>query len=314
MKYFYFLLFASITFAQTAGWQKNVIINHQGINRQFDVYIPQNLKKNPELLIQLHGGTQSKDEIYSNSGEAPKYWKEIADRESFLLIVPNGTNLKTGKSEGNTLNWNDCRMPLKDDKQADDVGFIAKIIDWSITNYQINEKKVFATGVSNGGFMSYRLALELPNRITAIAAFAANSPKDSECKLSGNSIPVMIVNGTEDKFIPFNGGITKFKNESILSSQETVDFWLKNNGLSNVKPVLVNFPNTNKKDKSSVTSYLYQEAEKKPVFYCIVKGGGHTMPGKKYVLSRFFQKIVGHQNQDIEGAELAWEFFKGISK
>ena len=309
------LLFNSAIFSQEKSfWIKNFEINHDGISRYFDVFIPLILNKNPELVIQLHGGTQSKDKIYDGEDSASKYWKEVAEKNNFLLIVPNGTDLSTGLSKGDNLNWNDCRMPIKNDKQADDVGFISKIIDWSIANYNVNDKKVYVTGVSNGGFMSYRLALEIPTKITAIAAFAANFPKESECDPSGIAIPVMIVNGKKDMFIPFDGGITKFRKEAILSSQQTVDFWVKNNFQGNYFPK-IEITKLGRGSKKRITYTIYDsENSKSQIRYYQIENGGHTMPGKKYVLSKFSQKIIGKQNQDIEGAEFAWEFFKSVSK
>jgi polyhydroxybutyrate depolymerase len=316
----FFLFFSSFIFAQDKSfWIKDGRMEHDGLTRYFDVFVPSVLKANPELVIQLHGGTQSKDELYDKNSGASRMWKEVAEKNSFLLIVPNGTNLKTGKADGQSLNWNDCRMPIKNEKQADDVGFISKIIDWSIQKYNTDPYKTFITGVSNGGFMSYRLALEIPNKITAIAAFVANFPSETECVPTSMYvptaaiIPVMIVNGTKDSFIPFDGGITSFKKESILSSQETVNFWIKNNKIASIKPQVIPILDISKKDKSTVVQYLYGSGDKK-VSYYVVTGGGHTMPGKKYVLPKIIQKIVGKQNQDIEGAEIAWDFFKGISK
>jgi len=317
MRFYVFFFYTSIVFAQPlqSGWQKNVMISHEGINRYFDVYIPRLLGKEPALVLQLHGGTQSKDEIYNKNAGASRYWKDCADKNSFLLIVPNGTNLETGLSEGNTLNWNDCRVPRPNQKEADDVGFISKIIDWSVLTYQVNSRKVYVTGISNGGFMAYRLALELPNKITAIAAFAANFPKESECTPSRIPLPVMIVNGTKDQFIPFEGGITKFKSEQILSSQETVNFWLENNTIASKKPQCSIVSDIHKRDNSTISIFDFGgDNPNRKVRYCIVQGGGHTMPGKKYVLKKIIQKIVGNQNQDLEGAELAWDFFKDISK
>jgi polyhydroxybutyrate depolymerase len=299
---------------QNTGWSKNIEIINDGIARYFDVFVSKNWKKKSELVIQLHGGTQSKDKLYDDNGGGSKYWKDLAEKENFLLIVPNGTNSETGKTTGDKLNWNDCRVH-PNDNNADDVGFISKIIDWSIANYSINAKKVYITGVSNGGLMSYRLALEIPQKITAIAAFNANFYKESECKNTNIPIPVMIVNGTKDKFMPFDGGKTKFRNEDALSSKETVNFWIKNNHLDDRNVVVTSVFDTNKDDKSTIQSFFYKDSnDNNAVLYCIVNGAGHTMPGKKYVLSRFIQRLVGRQNQDIEGAEMAWEFFKGISK
>jgi polyhydroxybutyrate depolymerase len=319
MKYFILLFFIfsfnSHSQSQKVGWIKNIEINHGGITRYFDVFIPKKLKINPELVIQLHGGTQSKNDLYQHRS-ASKYWKEVSDENSFLLIVPNGIDTKTGNTKEGRLNWNDCRIHIKE-VQADDVGFISKIIDWSIINYKVNDKKVFVTGVSNGGLMCYRLALEIPQKITGIAAFNANLYKESECTITNIPIPVMIVNGTKDEFMPFYGGKTKFRNEDALSSQETVDFWIKNNYIRDKeydthKQSLIKY---NNKEMESVTYNVYYEDEcRATIRYYEIKGAGHAMPGKKYVLSRFEQRIVGKQSQAFEGAQIAWDFFKSICK
>ena len=312
MKYFFILLVSFTSVSQTSGWNKDLEILIDGTTRYYDVYVPSNLNQNPALVIQLHGGTQSKEEIYNDNAGASKYWKDVAEKEHFLLIVPNGTNIKTGAAKGNNLNWNDCRVH-PNDNNADDVGFISKLIDIAIENYKVNNKKVFVTGVSNGGLMCYRLGLEIPNRITAIAAFNANLSKESECKLSNIPISVMIVNGVQDKFMPFYGGKSKFRKDDFLSSQETVDFWVKNNfkGTYISKDII----KYNTAEMQPITLTIYnKENQNNQIQYYEIKDGGHTMPGKKYVLSRFIQRIVGKQNESVEGAEIAWEFFKNVSK
>jgi polyhydroxybutyrate depolymerase len=320
MKYLLFLIsivpYNFYSQSQKVGWIKNIQINHGGITRYFDLFIPKNLKTNPELVIQLHGGTQSKDDLHKQNAGASKYWKEVSEENSFLLILPNGIDTKTGNTKSGKLNWNDCRIHLKE-IQADDVGFISKIIDWSVLNYQVNDKKVFVTGVSNGGLMCYRLALEIPQKITAIAAFNANLYKESECKNTNIPIPVMIVNGTEDEFMPFYGGKTKFRNEEALSSQETVNFWIKNNYIRDKEYDThkhSSIKNDNGQMKSITYNTYYDNECHVSIHYYEIKNAGHAMPGRKYVLSRLKQRILGKQNQDIEGAQIAWNFFKSVCK
>lgn len=304
------LLVNSVLFSQDKSFLiKNAELEHDGITRYFDVFIPLKLKQNPELVIQLHGGNKNKDYLYDENGGASKYWKDIAEKNNFVLLVPNGIDTKTGNAKNGELHWNDCRIH-DNDIQVDDVGFISKLIDWSVQNYKINQKKVFVTGVSNGGLMCYRLALEIPNKITAIAVFNANLYKESECKNTNISVPVMIVNGKKDKFMPFYGGKSKFRHEEVLSSQETVNFWVKNNFQSN------NFPKKDIMKIGNAITYTIYDSENlhSQIRYYEIDDEGHNMPGKKYVLPKFSQRIVGKQNQEIEGAEIAWDFFKEISK
>ncbi len=312
----FLLVFSSLGFSQEKSfWRKDIEIQIGNTIRYFDVFIPLIIETNPKLVILLHGGTQSKEELFDSNAGASKYWKEVAEKNNFLLVVPNGTNYKNGKTKGSNLNWNDCRKDeiLKNKYQFNDVEFISKLIDWSSENYKINTQKVFATGTSNGGLMCFRLATELPQKITAIATFSANLFQENECVSSNFPIPVMIVSGTKDEFIPFNGGKTKFKNEDVKSSQETVDYWIKNNNLSKEDVLKTDIPQTINDDDSTIKKYVFGNSEnQKQVVYFVVDGGGHTMPGKKYVLSTFKQRIVGRQNQDVEGAEIAWNFFNTL--
>jgi polyhydroxybutyrate depolymerase len=312
----FFLLFNNLFFSQEKSfWKKNVEIQIGSTIRYFDVFVPFVLETNPKLVILLHGGTQCKEELFDSNAGATKYWKEVAEKNNFLLVVPNGTNLINGKTNGSDLNWNDCRKDeiLKNKYQSNDVDFISKLIDWSSENYKINTQKVFATGTSNGGLMCFRLATELPQKITAIATFSANLFQENECISANLPIPVMIVNGTKDEFIPFNGGKTKFKNENVKSSQETIDYWIKNNNLSKDDVLKTDIPQTINDDDSTIKKYVFGNLKsQKQVVYYIIEGGGHTMPGQKHVLSKFKQRIVGKQNQDVEGAQIAWDFFSKL--
>ncbi len=311
-----FLVFSTLLFSQEKSfWKKDVEINVGNTIRYFDVFFPLILETNPKLVILLHGGTQSKEELFDSNAGASKYWKEVAEKNNFLLVVPNGTNIKNGKTKGSELNWNDCRKDeiQKNKYQSNDVDFISRIIDWASENYKINTQKVFATGTSNGGLMCFRLATELPQKITAIATFSANLFQENECVSMNLPIPVMIVNGTKDEFIPFNGGKTKFKSEDVKSSQETVDFWIKNNNLSKDDVQKTEIRQTINDDDSTVRKYVFGNLKsQKQVVYYVIDGGGHTMPGQKYVLSKFKQRIVGRQNQDVEGAEIVWDFFNKL--
>ncbi len=312
----FFLVFSSLLFSQEKSfWKKDLEIQIGNTIRYFDVFVPLILESSPKLVILLHGGTQSKEELFYSNAGATKYWKEVAEKNNFLLVVPNGTNLNNGKTKGSNLNWNDCRKDeiQKNKYQSNDVEFISKLIDWCSENYKINTRKVFATGTSNGGLMCFRLATELPQKITAIATFSANLFQENECISANVPISVMIVNGTKDEFIPFNGGKTKFKNEYVKSSQETVDFWIRNNNLSKDDVLKTDMPQTINEDDSTVKKYVFGNSKnQKQVVYFVVDGGGHTMPGQKYVLSTFKQRIVGRQNQDVEGAQIAWDFFSKL--
>ncbi|MCF6193388.1 MAG: hypothetical protein L3J46_03530, partial [Kangiellaceae bacterium] len=193
------------------GWHKSKF-KHAGIIREYRYFIPSNYKESLPIVILLHGGTQSMKKLFSRKAGASKQWPILAEKENFVLLVPNGTNPKTLKGSGSKQNWNDCRIPEKGRRYgvvADDVGFISELIDWSTKELLTDINQVFVTGASNSGMMSYRLAMELPEKIAAVAAFIANLPADSECKANNIPIPIMIFNGTKDPFMPWSGGELK---------------------------------------------------------------------------------------------------------
>jgi polyhydroxybutyrate depolymerase len=99
-------------------------------------------------------------------------WRDLAEENGFLLIVPNGTNARIGDPRGNDQNWNDCRSAARvGETKADDVGFIIALVEWAQREMRIDPLRVYATGASNGGGMSYRLAIERPDRFAAVAVF-----------------------------------------------------------------------------------------------------------------------------------------------
>ncbi|HLR32474.1 MAG TPA: dienelactone hydrolase family protein [Fodinibius sp.] len=293
------------------GWHEGSL-QHDGLERVFLFYIPQNLPDNPPVVILLHGGTRSMNKLFNKNAGGTKEWPAVAEDEGFLLLVPNGTGIRDGSPTGNNQQWNDCR-PVG--STADDVGFISELISWADQKASINNNRVYVTGVSNGGVMAYRLARELDNKITAIAAFIANKPKNSQCNSSG-VVPVMMVNGTEDPTMPFNGGqVSNGGRGKVLSTEATVDFWANQNSVS-TKPVAVDtLQNINQDDESHVIRMRYGSSQlgAPAVLYKVV-GGGHLMPSIEYVVPHWIERLIGNQNNDVEGARITWQFLSQHSK
>jgi len=90
--------------------------------------------------------------------------------------------------------------------ESDDVGFVLAILDLVAESVRFDPDRVFVTGASNGGMMTFRLALEANDRFTAAAAVIANLPDPSECRPLVDPIPMLIMNGTDDPLMPYEGG------------------------------------------------------------------------------------------------------------
>jgi polyhydroxybutyrate depolymerase len=301
------------------GWNENLTITVGGQARYFRVYQPAGIAANAPVVIMLHGGSQSMTEIFDTSAGGTRVWTNVADDEKFLLVVPNGVDGTTNNANGNSQSWNDCRTLTSANpgfSGADDVTFISELIEWTKKSFSIDNTRVYATGVSNGGMMSYRLATEFNNKIAAIAAFIALQPDPSECPSPSAAMPMMICVGTQDPLMPFVGGNVSGSNRgSVKSSAETLDFWLAVNGVSITDIAQTSLPNVNTNDNSYVIKRLFggSNPNKEIEFYTVV-GGGHCMPSISNPLSVASQTTIGPQNKDMEGARVAWDFLKRHKK
>jgi polyhydroxybutyrate depolymerase len=294
---------------QKGAWQEGTLA-HGNLTRHFRYYAPANLPANAPVVILFHGGRQSMRKVFEERAGGTQAWLALADRHKFLLVVPNGVNSESGDTNGDKQNWNDCRQQGAAIDQIDDVGFTSKLIDWAGEKYQVDRTRVYATGASNGGMMSQRVAIELGNKVAAIASFIGNMPEPNECKAATRSVPVMMANGTEDPIMPWAGGEVAGGGGKVLSTPATLNYWLKVNRVEGVTPVTTQLPNLDPRDRSKVQLDRYEPRSNGAVvwFYKVV-GGGHNMPSIQYETPRFMQRrLVGNQNHDMEGAEAAWNF------
>ena len=138
------------------GGQKS--IESGGLERRYSVHLPPSYEVGTPtpLIIAFHGGGGDGEGM-----ELLTHMDEISDRERFIVVYPDGIN----------RNWNDGRSQIN--PGVDDVGFVRDLLDQLGSDYSIDTKRVYATGISNGGFMSYRLAFDLSGRFAAIASVGA---------------------------------------------------------------------------------------------------------------------------------------------
>ena len=131
------------------------------------------------LVIVLHGhGGSAAQALGQRRGQAPlSLWLSIADREGIVVLAPDGV-----QAADHPAGWNDCRQDSQDLPHTDDVGFIRALLDEAVQRYRVDPQRVYLIGMSNGGMMSYRLAIELGPRIAAFAAVSASmAPSHSAC-------------------------------------------------------------------------------------------------------------------------------------
>ena len=158
--------------------------------------------------------------------------------------------------------------------------------------------------------MSLRLAIEAGETFAAIAPVVAAMPKSSKCSQPDTQVALMLLSGTNDAILPYDGGQMPGGRGEVLSAVDTITFW-KNLNQNTSTATVENLPDINMLDASTVIRSSYSgETRIQDVILITMDGAGHTEPSIAEQFSGVFEAIVGRQNHDVEMAELVWEFFK----
>lgn len=288
--------------------QNTIVVND--ITRTYDYYVPSGMGSSlSPLVFLLHGGGSNTNDLTGESGSKAPYevWMDIADDDKFIIVYPEGA-----KNSFEKLGWNDCRDDATANPTVDDVGFINALIEQFTSSFNINENRIYASGTSNGGHLSLRIALELSHKIAAVAPVVAAMPAIS-CSYPVHPISVLFMNGTYDPLLPYNGGEVAPNiggRGTVLSVQESLEFWVKFNQ-TDLSATIKYFPDINTEDSSTVKSITYSNGiEETQVVFYEVSGGGHVEPSIKEQYSAILELYLCKQNHDIEMAREIWNFFK----
>jgi polyhydroxybutyrate depolymerase len=269
------------------------------LKRTYTTYVPRGLAQGAPLVVVMHGSGENAARIRAETGYG---FDRLADEHGFAVVYPNSY----------TFDWDDCGKVgdvSVNGVNIDDVGFLVALVDKLITEIGIDRGRVFATGVSAGGFMSIRLALEAPSRFRAVAAVSANmpTPENSKCKPVGQGTSVMIMNGTKDPLVPFNGGEVNllglfYKGGNVRSSRDSGQYFADLNNI-------VGAPETNQTpmaDKVSVEQVLWRNGSKAEVELVAIHGGGHGITQPYWRRPR----LLGPSPMEPNGPALIWAFFE----
>jgi polyhydroxybutyrate depolymerase len=272
-------------------------LEHDGLQRTFWVYAPDTLASPAPLVLALHGGGGTGKGMCSMAGGL----MTVAEDHGFLLVCPDGVE----------RHWNDGRGI--DDwrahaEQIDDVGFLAALVDHLSRQWAIDRGAIFVTGISNGGLMSYRMACERADLVRAIAAVTASLPEALACEPS-EPISILIVNGTQDPLVPYDGGeITVLRRTlgRVLSTEDTYRFWAEFDKCPGPAAV-TDEPDVDPGDGTEVQRAVLDPcADGTRVELYTIFGGGHTWPGGPQYLPAW---IVGRVSRDLNASEAIWESF-----
>lgn len=186
---------------------------------------------------------------------------------------------------------------------ADDVAFLNQMLDQLALKYSVDTRRIYATGLSDGGFMALRVGCNMADRVAAIAAVGAAMPKTMIC-LPARPVPALFINGTDDPIVPDNGGTYKPGRFHVLSAEDSTKTWAKFDRCEE-KPAQDKLPSSDKGGKETKTFTYSACKDNAQVVLYSVKGGGNTWPGGEPYTT---EKEVGKTSNAINANEAIWSF------
>lgn len=258
--------------------------------RTFVIDIPQSYSDDGDpvpLVFVLHGAGGDGNGIRSFSGFA-----QLGEEENFISVFPSGLN----------GGWNDGR-PDPGLAVIDDLGYFDHLISLLTRSLNIDTDRIYSSGYSMGGMMSYRLGCNLPDRIAAIASVASTMPVYilEECD-AAPPLPVLLIQGTDDNVVPWTG-----IRGGYLSAVLTMQYWTEHNDCPYETEIVIE-PDIDPTDNTIVMREQYADCDAEVMMYAVYRGG-HTWPGR--IIPAPID--LGTTSRDIIASEAIWEFFQRYS-
>ncbi len=270
-------------------------LTHGGVERSYLLHVPRghDATRSAALVLVFHGGGGN-----AESTARLTEFDRLADEAGFLVVYPNGSG-RVPK----VLTWNGgacCGYAQR--TQADDVGFVRAIVADVGAVAAIDRKRIYATGLSNGAIMAYRLACEAADLIAAIAPVAGTQNVE-QCAPPG-PVALVHVHGTEDAHVPYSGGVgaRSLTRVRYASVEDSVRFWVRQNRCV-VEPVERRF--------ADVRHVAYRGcANGADVELYSIEGGGHAWPGAAAAAWRGGDR----PSASLAATRIIWEFFAAHPK
>ena len=278
------------------------MVIHEGVEREYIIHVPENLNQDSPIVFVIHGYTGSAEGIAAYTG-----MNNIAEREGFIAVYPQGTK----DINGNT--FFNVGYEFHDGSTINDVSFIRELVRSLSQEFNLSRKKAFATGMSNGGDMSYLLACTSSDLFKAVAPVAGvlmKGLKDS-CELN-SPVPVFEIHGTADKISLFEGDLNNEEGwGAYYDLPSTIDFFAKRYQLTN-KSVNQIISKKSGADYDIFFERHWSEDLEEEVWMYRIEDGRHVWPGIKFnwwdnPLAWYY---FGSGNDDINASEEVWAFFK----
>lgn len=292
---------AGLRETRDAGEERQTLV-HDGRERSYVLHIPKDLPPGPApVVLVFHGGGGNGAQIATHT-----QFRALADRGHFIAVFPDALN----------HHWNDGRSadasPSHKEK-VDDLGFIADILKTLPARHAVDPKRVYATGISNGGIFSHYLAANRADLIAAIAPVAGGVAEPFSAKFAPTApVSVLAINGTDDPLVPYaGGGVDKGKRGRVIATDDAMALWAKQD-LCEAKAVEIDLEDRDPRDGCTARQLTWGKGKDGAEVRLIrIKGGGHTWPGASQYLPKV---LIGPVCRDFDATEVIWEFFKGHPK
>jgi len=282
---------------------KHQAIEIDGLSRQYIYFVSptKSITKRPVLLV-LHGGGGTAGMMQKSS----ILFNRKAEASGAIIIYPQAIN----------KSWNAGDVPTyrqKNHSDASDVTFMEHLMDLAIDKWNADPDRIYVTGPSRGGIMSFFLADTLNHRIAAIAPVMASlNETQFETYTFDRPVPVLAINGTEDPLIPYEGGAGRLGKKEVVGPdglivpvEKLMQRVAQENGC-NTSYSIYDLPDKNRRDQSHAERLVFRNCpESAPTILIRVVGGGHTYPGGAQYLPKMW---IGRVNRDFDAMEMIWNF------
>lgn len=274
--------------------------------REYILHIPTGYSPAIEypLVIVLHGG-------YGNAADIVQSTKfnDLADNVigQFIVAYPDAF----------IDHWADGRGTTTEEIMGvDDVKFISNLVDEIKQTVNLNLKKIYVCGISNGGMMTYRIGIERSDKFAAIGVVAGCIAQNISSQIPTDPVSVIHFHGTDDWLVPYAGGVVPLgAGGQVVSAEGSGWFWVNKNNTDS-SPTVTALPDQLPDDGTTVVKYAFSNGDNNTevVFYKII-GGGHTWPiNTNLRYSKVTPSGLLTECHDVDATRLIWDFFKNKAK
>jgi polyhydroxybutyrate depolymerase len=276
-------------------------IQFDGTERYYLIQPVREAGSHPVVIV-LHGGTQTAEDVWTQTS-----LPTLGERERFIVVAPNAIDKHWNDGRGTTIAGNGP-------SNADDVGFLKRVIADLIAKHNGDASASFLIGASNGGFMTMHFACEAGELLRAAGNVMSTLPlKQQKSCPATKPLPWISMHGTADPIVRFQGQTTGTvtngqSQPALLSADATFAFWADRDHCS-AQVQSTEISHRSPRDRTSAERRTRANCAGGPAsVYYVFKNAGHTWPNAQPVA--LVKRIVGESNQDVDAGEAIWNHFR----